>query len=52
VSRNEYDSMGEDFEEQEHKLFGADGFEGVVDKVAAIEKKLGIYDISAFTPAV
>jgi hemerythrin-like domain-containing protein len=52
VSRNEYDSLGEDFEEQEHKLFGADGFEGVVDKVAAIEKQLGIYDISSFTPAV
>ena len=52
VSRNEYDSMGEDFEKQEHKLFGADGFEGVVDKVGAIEKQLGIYDISSFTPAV
>jgi hemerythrin-like domain-containing protein len=52
VSRNEYDSMGEDFEDQEHKLFGADGFEGVVDKVAGIEKQLGIYDISTFTPAV
>ncbi len=52
VSRNEYDSMGEDFEEQERTLFGADGFEGMVDKVASIEKQLGIYDISAFTPAV
>ncbi len=52
VSRNEYDSMGGDFEEQEHKLFGAEGFEGMVDKVAGIEKQLGIYDISAFTPAV
>jgi hemerythrin-like domain-containing protein len=52
VSRNEYDSMGEDFEDQEHRLFGADGFEGIVDKVAAIEKQLGIYDISAYTPAV
>lgn len=52
VSRNEYDSMGEDFEKQEHQLFGADGFESVVNKVAAIEKQLGIYDISAFTPAV
>ena len=52
VSRNEYDSMGEDFEKQEHQLFGANGFEGIVEKVAAIEKQLGIYDISAFTPAV
>ncbi len=52
VSRNEYDSMGEDFEKQERKLFGDDGFESIVGKVADIEKKLGIYDISAFTPAV
>ncbi len=52
VSRKEYDSLGEDFEEQEHKLFGAEGFEGIVEKVAAIEKQLGIYDISSFTPAV
>jgi hemerythrin-like domain-containing protein len=52
VSQNEYASMGEDFEKQEHKLFGSEGFEGIVDKVATIEKQLGIYDISAFTPAV
>lgn len=52
VSRNEYDSLGEDFEKQEHKLFGAGGFEGIVEKVAAIERQLGIYDISSFTPAV
>ena len=52
VSRHEYDSMGEDFEEQEHKLFGAEGFEGVVNKVGDIEKQLGIYDLSSFTPAV
>jgi hemerythrin-like domain-containing protein len=52
VSRNEYDSLGEDFEDQEHKLFGSEGFEGVVEKVAAIEKQLAIYDLSSFTPAV
>jgi len=52
VSRNEYDSMGEDFEKQEHQLFGADGFQTMVDKVASIEKQLGIYDISYVTPAV
>ena len=52
VSRNEYDSLGEDFEEQEHRLFGAGGFEGVLEKVNTIEKQLGIYDISSFTPAV
>lgn len=52
VSRNEYDAMGEDFEKKEHDLFGEDGFEKVVGQVADIEKQLGIYDMSAITPAV
>ncbi len=50
VSANEYDSLGEEFEEKEHKLFGEDGFEKTVDEVAGFEKKLGIYDLSRFTP--
>ena len=52
VSKNEYDSLGEDFEKKEHELFGEDGFEKMVDKVASIEKKLGIYDLAQFTPKV
>ena len=52
VSRNEYDSLGEEFENNEHKLFGADGFEMMVSKVAAIEKSLNIYELSQFTPQV
>jgi hemerythrin-like domain-containing protein len=50
VSRNEYDSLGEEFEKNEHKLFGKDGFEGVLEKVANIEKSLGIYELAQFTP--
>ena len=50
VSRHEYDSLGEDFEKKEHELFGEDGFEKMVDKVSGIEKKLGIYELSQFTP--
>lgn len=50
VSRHEYDSLGEEFEKNEHKLFGEDGFETMVAKVANIEKSLGIYDLSQFTP--
>ena len=50
VSGNEYDSLGEDFEKKEHELFGEEGFEGMVDKVSGIEKKLGIYDLAQFTP--
>lgn len=50
VTPNEYDALGEDFEEKEHKLFGDDGFESIVDQVARIEKELGIYDLAQFTP--
>jgi hemerythrin-like domain-containing protein len=51
VSGHEYASLGEDFEKKEHQLFGKAGFEGIVEKVAAIEKELGIYDLAKFTPA-
>jgi hemerythrin-like domain-containing protein len=50
VSAHEFDSLGEDFEKKEDELFGDDGFEKMVDKVAQIEKKLGIYDLAQFTP--
>ena len=50
VSQNEYDSLGEDFEKKENELFGDEGFEKMVDKVAGIEKQLGIYELSQFTP--
>lgn len=50
VSRNEYDSLGEEFEKNEQRLFGKNGFEGMVEKVAGIEKSLGIYELGQFTP--
>jgi hemerythrin-like domain-containing protein len=50
VSRHEFDSLGEDFEKKENELFGEGGFEKMVDKVAEIEKRLGIYELSQFTP--
>jgi hemerythrin-like domain-containing protein len=52
VSSNEYDSLGEDFEDQENKLFGDDGFEKMVDRVAGLEKTLGMDDLNKFTPKV
>jgi hemerythrin-like domain-containing protein len=51
VSSNEYDSMGEEMERNERRTFGGDGFDMAVDKVAELEKKLGIYDLAQFTPA-
>lgn len=50
MSKHEYDSLGEDFEKKEHELFGEDGFESMVDRVAGIEKQLDIFDLSKFTP--
>ncbi len=46
----EYHDLGEDFERKEHELFGDEGFEKMVDRVAAIEKTLGLYDLEQFTP--
>ena len=46
----EFRDMAETFEDEEHRRFGQAGFQGVVDKVADIEKSLGIYDLSQFTP--
>jgi hemerythrin-like domain-containing protein len=52
VSKHEYDALGEEFENNEHKLFGKDGFETMVNKVAGIEKSLGIYELAQFTPKI
>jgi len=50
ISAHEYAALGEDFEDLEHKLFGKEGFEGVVVRVGDLEKKIGIYELSQFTP--
>ncbi|PYQ47676.1 MAG: hemerythrin domain-containing protein [Acidobacteria bacterium] len=50
VSAHEYDALGETFEDEEHRKFGQEGFEGMVERVALLEKTLGIYDLRQFTP--
>ena len=52
VSPHEFDSLGEDFEKKENELFGEDGFEKVVDQVAEIEKRFGIYELAQFTSKI
>lgn len=49
VSPHEYESLGDDFEKKEDELFGKEGFFKVVDQVAQLEKKLGIYELAQFT---
>ncbi|WP_226899181.1 hemerythrin domain-containing protein [Nonomuraea phyllanthi] len=48
----EFARMGEIFEDEEHRRFGAAGFTGVVQQVADIEKALGIYNLAQFTPRI
>jgi hemerythrin-like domain-containing protein len=50
VSKNEFDAMGDQFETMEHKMFGEEGFEGMVGRVGELEKRLGIFDLAKFTP--
>jgi len=50
VSPHEYAALGDDFEKKEDQLFGEDGFFKVVDQVAQLEKRLGIYELAQFTP--
>lgn len=50
ISRNEWDALGEDFEKREHQSFGQEGFDGMVEKVAGLEKTAGLYDLAQFTP--
>jgi hemerythrin-like domain-containing protein len=44
------EQLGERMEEDEKKVLGDEGFEKNVARVAAIEKQLGIYDLTQFTP--
>jgi hemerythrin-like domain-containing protein len=46
----EFGELAERFEDEEHQRFGQAGFQGVVERVAYIEKTLDIYDLSKFTP--
>jgi hemerythrin-like domain-containing protein len=50
VTPKEYDELGDAFEAKENELFGDHGFEKMVDRVAEIEKGLGLYDLGKFTP--
>jgi hypothetical protein len=43
------EELGEQFEEIEHRVFGADGFEDAVQRIARVEQSLGIDDLAGFT---
>lgn len=50
VTPDEYNALGEFFVSRELEQFLGVGIEEIVDKVAAVEKTLGIYNLSQFTP--
>jgi hemerythrin-like domain-containing protein len=50
VSGHEFDAIGEEMEKREHEHFGEDGFERAVAQVAELEKRVGLYDLTQFTP--
>jgi hemerythrin-like domain-containing protein len=50
VSPAEYAKLGDEFEEREQALFGQGGFEKIVAEVAKLERTLGIFDLTQFTP--
>jgi hemerythrin-like domain-containing protein len=50
VSGHEFDAIGEEMEKREQEHFSDDGFEKAVAQVAQLEKKIGLYDLTQFTP--
>ncbi len=50
LKADQYEKMGDQFEDEEHKRFGAHGFEDAVAQVAALEKELGIFNLAEFAP--
>lgn len=49
LSREEYEALGDFFEELEHELLGSDGIEQLIRKVESIEKSLQIYHLGQYT---
>jgi hemerythrin-like domain-containing protein len=48
-TNKQLDELSDQFEDIEHKMFGKDGFDDAVSKIAAIETALGYADLSQFT---
>jgi hemerythrin-like domain-containing protein len=49
VSPEEFNEVVEEFEARELEFSGGDAIEEVIDKVAGLERTLGIYELSRFT---
>ncbi|HKB37772.1 MAG TPA: hemerythrin domain-containing protein, partial [Gemmataceae bacterium] len=49
MSAKRMKELGEQFEKEEDRLFGEEGFEKTVEQVARIERQLAIHDLARFT---
>ncbi len=49
-TEKEFDALGDQFEAEEARLLGKEGFEGAVKHVAELEEKLGLGELAGFTP--
>lgn len=49
ITPDRYGELSEEFEELEHKLFGADGFDDAVEQVVKAERAFGLADLGALT---
>jgi hemerythrin-like domain-containing protein len=49
ISAHEYHERTEQFEELEHEMFGKDGFEDALARIASIEREFGLADLDALT---
>jgi hemerythrin-like domain-containing protein len=52
VTPGQLADLGERFEHVEHERFGKEGFESILRQVEELERTLGTYDLSQFTPTV
>ncbi|PEI96802.1 hemerythrin [Bacillus pseudomycoides] len=51
VTPEEFRLLGETFEKIEEIMFGKNGFQTILRKVEQLEKTLGIYELSQYTPS-
>src|SRR4051812_37692681 len=49
ISEAQYDELSEQFEDLEHRMFGKDGFEDALERIARIERAFGLSDLAALT---
>jgi hemerythrin-like domain-containing protein len=52
LSSSRYRALSGQFEDLEQRMFGKDGFEDAVARIAAVEQRMGLADLAALTAAV